>query len=70
MEMKNNTFVQENGMVIEEGKRYRSLVRDLVWVKEINLEKNEMHCYNISESCNSWHRISSAIKDNKFRSQV
>lgn len=68
--MKNNTFVQENGMVIEEGKKYRSLVRDLVWVKEINLEKNEMHCYNISESCNSWHRISSAIKDNKFRSQV
>jgi len=32
--------------------------------------KQCQHCYNISESCNSWHRISSAIKDNKFRSQV
>ncbi|HPI81971.1 MAG TPA: hypothetical protein PK122_01950 [Candidatus Paceibacterota bacterium] len=68
--MKNNTFVQENGMKIEEGKKYRSLVGDLILVKEINVEKNEMKCYNISESCNSWHRISSAIKDNKFRHTV
>ena len=67
MEMKNNTFVQENGMKIEEGKRYMSLAGDLVQVKKIDVENDQMKCYNISESCNSWHRISSAIKDNKFR---
>lgn len=69
MDMK-NTFIQKNGMEIEEGKIYRSLVGDLVKVISINHERNELHCYNISESCNSWHRISAAIKDNKFRHKV
>jgi len=70
MNMKNNTFVQKNGMEIKENIVYRSHVGDLVKVMAIDVSKNEMHCYNISDSCNSWHRISSAIKDNKFRSQI
>ncbi len=70
MEMKNNTFVQANGMEIKENTVYRSHVGDLVKVMTIDVSKNEMHCYNISDSCNSWHRISSAIKDNKFRSRI
>ena len=64
---KKNTFVQENGLEIEENKNYLTLVGDLVKVIKIDLNRDQVHCYNISDSCNSWHRISSAIKDNKFK---
>jgi hypothetical protein len=70
MKEKENTFVQENGMVIEEERVYKSIAGDLVKVVKIDLERNEMHCYNISESCNSWHNIRCAIKDSKFRQLI
>ena len=63
-------FTQKNGMQILEGKTYRSVVGDLVKVLKIDMEQNQMKCYNISISCNSWHRIDSAIKDNKFHKEV
>ena len=63
----NNEFTQENGMTIKEGKNYRTLVGDLVKVKTINVEKNELVVYNISDQCTSWHRIDAAIRDNKMR---
>lgn len=66
----NNTFTQENGLVIEEGKNYNSHVGDMVKVKKIDVENNQLVVYNISESCNSWHRIDSAIRDNKFKSRA
>ena len=63
-------FTQKNGMEIKEGGTYRSVVGDLVRVLQIDQENNRVKCYNISDSCHSWHRIDSAIKDNKFRTEV
>ena len=63
-------FTQENGFVVEEGKNYRSHVGDLVKVLTISLETNTVKLYNISESCKTWSRIDSAIKDNKFKSEM
>ena len=63
----NKEFTQENGMVIKENKNYRSVVGDLVKVMKIDVEKNQMICYNISDQAKAWHRIDAAIKDNKFR---
>ena len=63
-------FTQQNGIEIKEGNTYRSVVGDLVRITKIDLEKNSVRCYNVSESCSSWHRIDSAIKDNKFREFV
>jgi hypothetical protein len=65
-----NTFVQKNGMVISEGKVYRSHAGDLVKVLNINLEIDQVKVYNISDSCHSWHRICRAITDNKFKTEV
>jgi len=71
MEMKNkNTFVQKNGMEIEEGIVYRSHVGDLVKVLSISNETNTVKIYNVSDSCHTWRRIHSAIKDNKFCSRI
>jgi mRNA-degrading endonuclease RelE of RelBE toxin-antitoxin system len=66
----NNTFVQNNGMEIQEGIVYRSHVGDLVKVLSINNDTNTVKIYNVSDSCHTWCRIDSAIKDNKFRSQI
>ena len=63
----NNKFTQENGMVIQENKNYRTLVGDLVKVMKIDVAKNELVVYNISDQCRSWHRVDAAIKDNKMR---
>ena len=60
-------FTQENGFVVNEGTNYRSYVGDLVKVLKIDLANNTVKIYNISDSCHSWHRIDSAIKDNKFK---
>lgn len=60
-------FTQENGMEITEGSTYRSHVGDLVKVMDIDLKNNTMKCFNISDSANAWHRIDSAIIDNKFK---
>jgi len=65
----NIMFIQKNGMQINENEIYRSVVGDLVKILKIDLKENRLHCYNISNSCNSWHRIDSAIKDNKFRDE-
>lgn len=65
-----NTFIQNNGMEIKEGKIYRSHVGDLVKILKIDLKKNSVKVYNISDSANSWHRIDAAIKDNKFKVEV
>jgi len=65
-----NMFTQNNGLQIKEGKIYRSHVGDLVKVLEIDLEKKQMKCYNISDSANAWHRVDAAIKDNKFKEAV
>lgn len=64
-----NKFVQQNGIVVEEGKIYLSVAKDLVRVEKIDHENNRMTCTNISESCKSFHRIDSAIKDSKFREE-
>ena len=66
----NNEFTQNNGMIIKEGKTYTSHVGDLVRVKKIDVKENKLICYNISDSCSSWHRVDSAITDNKFRSEA
>ena len=63
-------FTQNNGMEIKIGKIYRSCVGDLVKVLEIDMDKLIMKCYNISDSATGYHRIDSAIKDNKFREEV
>jgi hypothetical protein len=63
-------FTQKNGLEIKEGKTYRSHVGDLVKILNIDKEANQMKVYNISDSCHSWHRIDSAIKDNKFKAEV
>lgn len=63
-------ITQENGFVVKEGVTYRSHVGDLVKVLDINEKTNTVRVYNISDSCTSWHRIDSAIKDNKFKSEV
>lgn len=63
-------FEQNNGLKIEEGKTYRSHVGDLVKVLKLDEKTNQMKVYNISESCHSWHRIDSAIKDNKFKEEI
>jgi hypothetical protein len=63
-------FTQKNGLVVKEGKIYRSHVGDLVKVIQIDMEKLSMKCFNISEAANAWHRIDSAIKDNKFKEEV
>jgi len=63
-------FEQSNGLKVVEGKTYRSHVGDLVRVENIDVSNNSMKCYNISESANAWHRIDSAIKDNKFKEEV
>ena len=63
-------FEQQNGLKIEEGKTYRSHVGDLVKILLIDEESNQIKVYNISESCHTWHRIDSAIKDNKFKEKV
>lgn len=65
--MMNNEFTQENGMTIKEGQAYRTLVGDLVKVEKIDVEKNQLIVYNISDQCRSWHRVDAAIKDNKMR---
>jgi len=66
----NNEFTQDNEMVIKERKTYRSHVGDLVKVLKIDTESNVLKVYNISDSCHSWHRIDSAIKDNKFKAEA
>jgi mRNA-degrading endonuclease RelE of RelBE toxin-antitoxin system len=63
-------FEQTNGLKIEEGSTYRSHVGDLVKILSIDKETNMLKVYNISESCHTWHRIDSAIKDNKFKDKV
>lgn len=63
-------FEQNNGIQVEEGKIYRSVVGELVKVLEIDLDKNQMKCFNISEACTSYHRIDAAKKDNKFRAKI
>ena len=63
-------FTQENGFVVKEGSTYRSHVGDLVKVLDINVVTNTVRVYNISESCTSWHRVDSAIKDNKFKAEI
>ena len=63
----NNVFEQDNGLVIEVGQNYRTHVGDLVKVKSIDVKKNQLVVTNISDQCTSWHRIDSAIKDNKFK---
>jgi len=63
-------FEQINGLKIEEGSTYRSHVGDLVKILSIDQKSNQMKVYNISESCHTWHRIDSAIKDNKFKDKV
>jgi len=66
----NNEFTQNNGITIKEGRNYTSHVGDLVKVMKIEVDKNTLICYNISEHCKSWHRIDSAITDNKFRAEA
>jgi len=61
-----NTFTQKNGMTIEVGHIYRTVVGELVRVDVIDLDRMEVKVFNISISGNSFHRIDSAIKDNKF----
>lgn len=63
-------ITQKNGLEIKEGKTYRSHVGDLVKILNIDNSSNQMKVYNISESCHTWHRIDSAIKDNKFKAEV
>ena len=63
-------FEQQNGLQIEEGITYRSHVGDLVKILSIHEKANQMKVYNISESCHSWHRVDSAIKDNKFKDKI
>ena len=63
-------FEQENGLKIEEGNTYHSHVADLVKILNIDEKLNQMKVYNISESCHSWHRVDSAIKDNKFKDKI
>jgi hypothetical protein len=65
-----NTFMQENGMEIAENRVYRSCAGDLVKILNIHHDRDQMKVYNISESCHSWHMISRAIRENKFRSEV
>ena len=63
-------FTQNNGLEIKEGKIYRSHVGDLVKIIEIDMKNLSMKCFNISEAANAWHRVDSAIKDNKFKEEV
>ena len=63
----NNEFTQNNGMVIRENRNYRSVVGDLVKVLKIDVESNQLICYNISDQSKAWHRVDAAIKDSKFR---
>jgi hypothetical protein len=67
---KKKSFIQKNGLEIFEGRLYMSHVGDLVKIKSFDEEKDEVQCYNVSESCNSWHMLSRALKENKFRSAV
>ena len=62
-------FKQNNGLIIEEQKMYLSIVGDLIKILEIDKINNRLKIYNISDSCSSYHRIDSAIKDNKFVSR-
>jgi hypothetical protein len=61
-----NKYTQKNGMEIEEGRLYLTVVGDLVRVETINLNENKLICKNITDSCKSHHRLDAAIKDNKF----
>jgi hypothetical protein len=63
------TFKQINGLEIKEGALYLSIVGDLIKITKINKHQNQLVCFNVSESCTSYHRIDSAIKDNKFVSK-
>lgn len=36
---------------------YMTHTKDLVKIKEINKKKNELHVYNISESCNIYMNL-------------
>jgi len=63
-------FEQTNGLIIEEGNTYKSHVGDLVKILSIDEKANQMKVYNISDSCHSWHRVDSAIKDNKFKNKI
>jgi len=62
-------FTQKNGLVIKENKLYLSVVGDLIKVQQIDKINNRLKCFNVSESCTSYHRIDTAIKDNKFTSE-
>ena len=61
-----NEFIQKNGLMIIENKMYLSVVGDLIKIKEIDILNNRLKVYNITEKCTSYHRIDSAITDNKF----
>lgn len=63
-------FTQENGLEIAEGKTYKSHVGDIIRITKINLKNDQMKVYNVSESCNSWHSVKAAIKDNKFKTEL
>ena len=48
------TKEMENVIPVEElvvGGVYKTHVKDLILIKDINVEKNEMTVYNITESC-------------------
>jgi hypothetical protein len=61
------SFTQDNGFIVEEKKTYKTRFGELARIEQINHETNQVKVYNISDSCNIWHRIDSAIKDNKFK---
>ena len=65
--MTSETHKKDQDIELEIGRVYKTSTNNIVKVISIDNDKDELHVYNISESCNIWTKFSRHNLTQKIR---